>query len=117
MAKVHVNNALSAGGYRHQYRTRSKFRFLFMLLRLFSFFQTFTVHFSLYGLMNHLAFFHRRLIINFHILNLVQRKFIAAIFTQHAHGIGTALAAMAHHVHIAGAAILQILQFIGVGPR
>ncbi len=63
--------------------------------------------------MNHFAFFHRRLIVDVHLFNLVQRKLVAPIFAQQAHRIGAALTAMAHHVHIAGTAVLQVLQFIG----
>ncbi len=56
--------------------------------------------------MDDFTFFHRGLIVDLHIFDFIEGKFIAPVFTEHTDRIGTALAAMAHHVHIAGAGIL-----------
>jgi hypothetical protein len=50
-------------------------------------------------------------------VDLVERELVAAILAQQADRIGAALAAVAHHRHVAGAGILQVLQHSsGVGP-
>ena len=53
-----------------------------------------------------------RSVVNLHGLDLRQRKLRAAILTEQAHCICTALAAMAHHRHVAGTGILQVFQFL-----
>jgi hypothetical protein len=42
-----------------------------------------------------------------HFHELLFGEFLAAVFTQEAHGIGPALTAVAHHLHIAGALVLN----------
>jgi hypothetical protein len=54
---------------------------------------------------------HRRLVVDLHGLDLVERELGAAILAEQADRIGTALAAVAHHVHVAFAGILQGLEF------
>ena len=51
-------------------------------------------------------------VIDLHGLDLVQREFVPPILTQHPHRVRPALAAVAHHIHIPGAGVLQGLKFL-----
>jgi hypothetical protein len=54
---------------------------------------------------------HRRLVIDLHGFDPVERELGAAILAEQADRIGTTLAAVPHHVHVACAGILQSLEF------
>ena len=110
MAEVFVDDAAALGGDRHQHRTRD----FFLLdaldadqLHLGFLGQTFAFQFFVDGRMHLGAHLHRFRIVDVHLFDLVHGELGAAILAQQSHRIGTALAAVAHHVHVAGTGILQ----------
>jgi hypothetical protein len=49
------------------------------------------------------AALHGRGVVDLHVLDLVEGELGAAVLAEHADGVGAALAAVAHHGHVAGA--------------
>ncbi len=65
--------------------------------------------------MNGGALDHGRVVIDLHLFDFIQRKLGTAIFTEQADRIGSTLATVTHHIHVAGTGILQRLQLLSIG--
>ena len=115
MTEVFVDHAAALGGDCNQHRTC----YFFLLdaldadqLHLGFLGESFAFQFLVDGGMHLGAHLHRLGIVDVHLLDLVHGEFRAAVFAQQSDRIGTALATVAHHVHVARAGILQRLQLV-----
>src|ERR1035438_4520245 len=108
VAEVLVNAPASLGGHRYQDRNitlDSGEHFQFGISRR-DHFRALSFHVPLIGLTD------LKVIMYIHLHHFFSRELVAPILTQQSHSVGAALAAVAHHVHLAFARILQCLQLL-----
>ncbi len=114
MAKVFIDLAVPLGSHSDQHADAFRIGQLRQLLLLGVLGGDSSLALLLNGFLIRLA--RLGVIHHFHRVNLLGGELGAAVFAQQAHRIGAALAAVAHHVHLALAGILQRLEFLRRGP-